>query len=852
MKIFLVICLSLLPLAFFAANFTDLPTPEVQPDGSVLELWASGDEFANRLHDAEGYTVMQSPTDGYYYYALRLEGEPAPSSWRADSSNPRALGLEPGINISPQRYRDKVQFMRSHARSDQRGPNLGTVNNLVVFIRFSDQTEFADPRSVYDAKFNADDIEAYSLRNYFHRVSYDQLNYVSHHFPTCAPETNLSYQDSHPRAYYLPYNAVTNPLGYRDYQRTDREHALLANAIDAIAGQVPASLNIDADNDDYVDNVCFIIRGPHSAWNDLLWAHRWALYTEDAYINGKLVWDFTFQPENQNSVRTLCHEMFHSVGAPDLYHYNFDGMTPTGCWDIMESGNGHMGMYMKTLYGGWIDTIPVIGPGTYTLHPVTEQNNSAFRVPLSGTEYLVLEYRRQNADIFEESLPGSGLLIYRINPSGSGNAQGPPDEVYIYRPDGTTDSNGRIAEAAFSAQNFQAEFNQFTDPACHLTYGTPFPVNIHSIGTAGHTITFTLGSVSGNLPPVISDLDPAQGEVLTPGDHAFSAMVSAPGDDLDSVEFWIDGQMIGQTWLQPYTTTIPDYLLTVGYHDLEVRATTTASMSSAKQVRIRVVDPQQQTWFSWLSDEPVWSDYGRGAVPIKAAVIYDLGTQEYVVKKIRFHAIADPWGFPAVPGLVNAKINRFAAAAITNQTLLQIGDIMCPLDGWFEYTVNSNVPLTGQIAVILDLFEYQNIMFDANAPCGYSWLTEPNRPWTDALGRGMVGAAAIELQLQAPNVTVDEDLSPQVVSSFRISPNPFREAASFSFSLKSAQPVELNIYNLRGQQVARLLASKLGAGEHQVAWDGLDSHGSEAAGGIYLYRMKAGKSLLTGKLLRLP
>mgnify|MGYP003383685663 CR=1 FL=1 len=33
------------------------PSPVTQPDGSVLQLLASGDEYDNRLHDAQGYTI---------------------------------------------------------------------------------------------------------------------------------------------------------------------------------------------------------------------------------------------------------------------------------------------------------------------------------------------------------------------------------------------------------------------------------------------------------------------------------------------------------------------------------------------------------------------------------------------------------------------------------------------------------------------------------------------------------------------------------------------------------------------------------------------------------------------------
>jgi M6 family metalloprotease-like protein len=851
MKQILILALTALPLLLGAANFYFLPSEVQQPDGSVLSLFASGDEYANRLHDAADYTVIQSPTDGYYYYAVRENGEPAPSDHRADSSDPAALGLTPGLNISPARYRAKVQAMNAHARSGSRGPNTGTVNNIVVYIRFSDQTEFEETRGAYDAKFNAVGDTAYSLRNYFHQASYDQLDYVSNHFPACLPDINLSYQDSHPRAYYMPYNSVTNPQGYRDWQRTDREHTLLANAIAAIADEVPATLNIDADNDQYVDNVCFIIRGPHTAWADLLWAHRWALYTVDSFINGKMVWDFTFQPEDQNSVRTLCHEMFHSVGAPDLYHYTFNGVTPAGCWDIMESGNGHMGMYMKQKYGGWINPIPVIGTGTYTLNPVTSATDNAYRINLTGNEYLVLEYRKRGSDLFEQDLPGSGLLIYRINTEYDGNSSGPPDEVYVYRPNGTTDVNGLIADAAFSADELRTEFNQYTNPACVLTFGGMGFSNIHSIGPAGDTITFTVGSAGDPLPPVIGTISPAEGEVVTPGPCAVTANVSAPSGSITQVQFYLDAELVATDTAAPYECLIPESLITPGYAHITVQAATDEGMDSSSQVTIRVVDPQQETWFNWMSADPAYASYGRGAVPIKGAVDFDLGNNEFLLKGVAFTVIPDPWGQPAVPGLVGVKINRFAGGAITEQTLLNLGEVMCSPGQAFSFDVDSDVVLSGQIAVILDLHEYQNLRFDTNGECGHSWFTEPDRPWTDAMGRGILGAADLSIRLQTPYVSSPDDLAPAAITGLSHYPNPFRSEASISFTLKQALPVKLDIYNLRGQKVRSLLDSGLAKGSHRAAWDGRDRDGKDLPSGIYLYRLQAGGKTLTGRMVRM-
>lgn len=855
MKRFLSTVLLILPLALFAANFSNLPSEVTQPNGEVLKLFASGDEYANRLHDADGYTVIQSPVDGYFYYAVRSGDEPAPSQWRPGQADPRALGIPTGISISPAARQQKIQLLQTPAKRNGRGPNTGVVNNLNIFIRFSDQTEFVVSRGDYDFKFNAVGDTVISLRNYFHQVSYDQLDYVTHHFPTCAPEVNLSYQDSHPRSYYMPYNGVTNPNGYNGFDdRAQREQALLADAIAAITPQVPTTLNIDADNDGYVDNVCFIIRGPHSAWNDLLWAHRWGLYYEESFINGKMVFDFTFQPEDQNSVRTLCHEMFHSVGAPDLYHYDYDGITPAGCWDIMESGNGHMGMLMKTLYGGWLNSIPLATAGnTYTLNPVTSPTNSALRYNLPGSsQYLVFEYRKKDADIFESQLPCSGLLIYRIYPQFQGNADGPPDGVYIFRPNGSQTINGLIAEAAFAEEHGRTEFNAYTNPQAAFQDGSPIQVNVNGISAAGETISFTISSPTENLPPVIRSLSPASGSIVPNEAFQVSADVIAPTGTIDLVMFLCDGLPFQTDPTPPYSGTLDAASLSLGQHNISVSAHDANGLSTAKSIWVEVIDPHQPNWFDWLTDTPAWEEYGRGAVPIQAAIDLDLGDRPYQVQGLKFHIAPDPWGAPAIPGLVEAKINRFANGTIQTQTLMNLGPIYnTTYDPEFIYPVNDTTSISGQIAVILNLFEYQNMVFDTNAICGHSWITEPNRPWTDALGRGILGAASIQLLLQAPIVEADDPLAPAPITLNASYPNPFAGNSTLRYFAKEAVPTEIAVYDLRGRKVRTLLAETVSPGDHALTWDGANDAGGQLANGIYFYRVSSGGQVQTRKTVLL-
>ena len=71
-------------------------------------------------------------------------------------------------------------------------------------------------------------------------------------------------------------------------------------------------------------------------------------------------------------------------------------------------------------------------------------------------------------------------------------------------------------------------------------------------------------------------------------------------------------------------------------------------------------------------------------------------------------------------------------------------------------------------------------------------------------------------------------------------PNPFNPTTTISFDLTEKQFVKLEIYNVRGQFVKRLLEKELPAGGYQVNWDGRDEGGNTVSSGLYIYRIQAG------------
>jgi hypothetical protein len=77
-------------------------------------------------------------------------------------------------------------------------------------------------------------------------------------------------------------------------------------------------------------------------------------------------------------------------------------------------------------------------------------------------------------------------------------------------------------------------------------------------------------------------------------------------------------------------------------------------------------------------------------------------------------------------------------------------------------------------------------------------------------------------------------------------PNPFNPNTTIRYELPHASHVRLKVYNTLGQEVATLVNEERAAGYHAVRFEG-----SGLASGMYIYRLHAGTSVQSRKLLLL-
>jgi hypothetical protein len=79
-------------------------------------------------------------------------------------------------------------------------------------------------------------------------------------------------------------------------------------------------------------------------------------------------------------------------------------------------------------------------------------------------------------------------------------------------------------------------------------------------------------------------------------------------------------------------------------------------------------------------------------------------------------------------------------------------------------------------------------------------------------------------------------------------PNPFARQTNLRFTLLRTGPVTALIHDAAGRLSRRLYEGVLGAGGHELSWDGLDAQGRPAASGIYWVRVAGPDGVRAGRL----
>jgi hypothetical protein len=106
-----------------------------------------------------------------------------------------------------------------------------------------------------------------------------------------------------------------------------------------------------------------------------------------------------------------------------------------------------------------------------------------------------------------------------------------------------------------------------------------------------------------------------------------------------------------------------------------------------------------------------------------------------------------------------------------------------------------------------------------------------------------------EINVQAPTSVDDDGTSGLLPENFALDqnyPNPFNPSTVIGFALPTAGQVTLDVYNILGQEVLRLVDKSMPAGRYEITFDG-----DNLPSGVYFYRLMHQQGTSTRKMVLL-
>lgn len=515
---FLILFFSYTPL-FSAPGFKQWQTVE-QPDGIKIKVFNKGDEWANWLENEEGYPVILNQESRYYEYAkLELGKGLIPSQLIVGKDQPIGIKKITSSDLETLKSiktRGAPRFGPQVALSPS--PVLGTHKILTILINFKDRqlsTQESDWNNVFFGPTN-------SVKKYFSEVSYNQV--------TMAPaQESQGTANNGIVVVTLSYNHPNTASNIDETNQQLTKDAILA------ADPYVDFASFDANQDGVLStdelHVVIIPAGYERAYSlttPSVWGHRWSLFFVDPpVVDGTTVGGFSsgytqfgeLHQDHQATVGIICHELSHDLGLPDLYDTDGSNGSSAGIgdWDIMASGswNGilyagdkpsHHSAWCKS-YLGWVTPTQIKKSIAGATFPQVETSNDPDRgikqllsnpkgaEMLGKGEYFLMENRQRTG--YDQALPSSGLLIWHIDESQSGNGNEARKLVDLVEADGLNqlDSNISYGDSGdpYPGSSGNRNFNDSSNPSSKLYDGSNRNISLSNISNSSAVMTADIG-----------------------------------------------------------------------------------------------------------------------------------------------------------------------------------------------------------------------------------------------------------------------------------------------------------------------------------------------------------------------
>jgi hypothetical protein len=164
------------------------------------------------------------------------------------------------------------------------------------------------------------------------------------------------------------------------------------------------------------------------------------------------------------------------------------------------------------------------------------------------------------------------------------------------------------------------------------------------------------------------------------------------------------------------------------------------------------------------------------------------------------------------------------------------------------------VPEDFKDALEMDIITYTGDVSDPVAPVDSSMWTLLKTGVDSAqilFATPLTASQIAKMSIPVSSVAVNDGALPETFALEQNYPNPFNPSTRINFALPANGEVELNIYNLLGEQVRTLINGNFSAGYHSIEWDGRNDNGVPLSGGMYIYRLETDNQVQSRKMILL-
>jgi len=205
---------------------------------------------------------------------------------------------------------------------------------------------------------------------------------------------------------------------------------------------------------------------------------------------------------------------------------------------------------------------------------------------------------------------------------------------------------------------------------------------------------------------------------------------------------------------------------------------------------------------------------------------YRVGTDTLYFGLITTQSRADSITLDIDEYFINLSANSLLNIRVNNVSVPKLAVVIADSMYTTMLVTSSNTLCQVDTSILLSSGKYY--LEVAAQPTSYSWMF----PYS--------------FILHSTPITGVENNVPTVVEGFRLMqnfPNPFNPSTNISFHIPSKSYVSLEIFDILGREVTKLVSGEMEAGDHSVTWDA-----SAMSTGTYFYRFQSGNFVDTKKL----